>query len=101
MSSAGKRKKRPKKPTGEHCRRFGFAILQGARLADQIQRRRAAVDHLFSLLEGGDIVDEWEEDNAAWVVVEPFDEISVDLARVYCEETPRYVRGSFGVDRSA
>ena len=100
MSSARRRKKGDTKRTGESCRRFAFAITQGRSKSEQLARRRAAILHLFSYLDVFDVVDEWEEESTAWVVVEPVDGISVDLARLLSEETPRYLRGSFQVDRS-
>ena len=100
MRRARRGKQAPATAPDETCHRFGFAITQGRAKGEQTTRRRATINHLFSYLDVFDVVDEWEDDSIAWVVVEPANAIPATLARLIAEETPRYSRGSFQVDHS-
>ena len=87
-------------PSGPTCRRFAFATDDTFNIAEQEKRRRAVVKHVSGWRDLVDVCDEWQDGNRRWIVVETPAPVTVRSAEQLASECPRYVAGTFAVDRS-
>lgn len=89
----------PPPSAGKPCSRFAFAIADGVENKVRAKRRLAVVDYVLIWRENTAIVDEWEDGNNRWLVVEVAPKVGAEAAKKFATDCPHYVRGSFAVDR--
>lgn len=86
-------------PDARTCRRFAFAVDDGASDRVRKRRRRALAEYVLDFRDGSTIVDDWQDERGLWIVAEVTPAVRVDACEHFARMAPHFVPGTFAVDR--
>lgn len=86
-------------PAERMLRRFAFAVANGKAPGTTEKRRRAVAEYVVDWLGSAEIVDEWEDAETRWLVVQMAAPIAEPTAERFAKACPYYVPRTFSRDR--